>query len=267
MLIRIESRLESHDVAIRLAGSLNGSARKLRFLLLSPNSVAATTLEGTLERVERFVALTGGSDIAIAFLLQPRAATASMTAKQVVEDTETASSPNGLQRFTSLQAKLAGRTDIPYVPLLPLSCLEKLPDLLTRHKSNLQPPPHRLPSPRSAPSQLLRYCSAAPPLPDSTTFFVADIFTSYRDLARACIAAALGPPESSSPQWTEAVSSQRMQIQTLSQIEAGSSQTIAAQSEGTDRDALSKLQRLRLLVGEEQYQNVVQFWREEWVLE
>ena len=63
---RAETRLDTHDIAVPLGAAVatrpahSTSARQLRVLLFSSSATDDETLPATMERIDRFVSLTGG---------------------------------------------------------------------------------------------------------------------------------------------------------------------------------------------------------------
>ena len=188
-----ENRLETHDLAIPLTTTLdtNGqnhitSNRQLRVLLLSPTSISAAHLPHTLDRIHHFAGLTGGQDLIIVFLLSPPVRTNADASDQTIS---TNTDIKSTLAYTHLQASLLPRTDIPYIPILPVSNLTNLPELLQKQATALS---HRHQQPpttsnnTSKPLELLELATTEPPMNRETLFFVTDCFASLRELAMAC---------------------------------------------------------------------------------
>jgi hypothetical protein len=226
------------------------SARQLRVLLLSPTSTSTANLPHTLDRIHHFAGLTGGQDLIIVFLLSAPATADTNTSDKTNPSTI---SVHPTLAFTQLQASLLPRTDIPYIPILPLSSLSNLPDLLLKHASALS---HRHQQPPTTsnnttkPLDLLQLATAEPPMDRETLFFVTDCFANLRELAMAC---------------TEP----GVDLQGL--LEGGSDGFDGAQglrsSSGDGRVATERLRELRGLVGAEKFREITDFWADEWVVE
>ena len=88
---------------------------ELRFLILTPSPITSSNEEGTLNRVGKFVSLTGGKQCAVLFLHRP--------ADSNVGDANTLSALNDLQILL-----MRRRLD---VPLLPLDCAGSLLRIIT----------------------------------------------------------------------------------------------------------------------------------------
>ncbi|TKA83793.1 hypothetical protein B0A55_00058 [Friedmanniomyces simplex] len=256
-----QSQLETHDIAIPVEASVDPTSgttitrRYLRYLLLAPSSVDPVKIEATLDRIQHFASLTGGQDLAIIFLLQPPPATSFIPAKQLLNSTNNGSSPetNGVYAYTLLQATLMDRSGIPYIPILPLATLASLPDLLKGHSTSWARSLPKAISKPPTPMDLLQLCTANPPMPQQTTYFLSDLFPNLRELAVACTSVS-SAPASSSPSARAAaglVSSQDTEILGLG-------------TQVSDAGGYGRLRRLRDLVGEQQCRDVVDFWQEEW---
>ncbi|KAK0285775.1 hypothetical protein LTR35_005115 [Friedmanniomyces endolithicus] len=256
-----ESRLDTHDIAIALgaaddpATGIATTTRHLRYLLLAPSFLDQNHIGITLDRIQHFASLTGSQDLAIVFLLQPPPATGFASAQHLFDDASNSSrsSSDGMYAYTSLQAALMDRSDIPYIPILPLGTLSTLPDLLKRHTSSMaRSPPKAISRPPKS-LDLLRLCTANPPMPQQTAYILSDLFPGLRELATACtsISSAPGSSSPSARAATGLLSSQDTEMLGMS------TQTSHAGGYG-------KLKRLRDLVGEQQCLDVVDFWREEW---
>ena len=136
----IESQLSTHDLAIPFGAVVDPksgnaiSMRHLRVLLLSPSAVTEDKLDETTKRIQHFAALTGGYDLAIVFLLQPAPGTSfvsaeSLLATSVVED----GNIDAIYSYSKLQVEIFGHTEIRSIPILPISKVEGLSQLLKKH--------------------------------------------------------------------------------------------------------------------------------------
>ncbi|KAK0906781.1 hypothetical protein LTR91_015221 [Friedmanniomyces endolithicus] len=257
----VESRLDTHDIAIPLgatddpATGIATTTRHLRYLLLAPSSLDQNHIGITLDRIRHFASLTGGQDLAIVFLLQPPPVITFTPAKQLLGNASNCSksSSDGIYAYTSLQATLMDRSDVPYIPILPLATLSALPDLLKRHASNRahSPPKAISKPPRSL--DLLKLCTANPPMPQQTAYILSDLFPNLRDLAVACTSIS-SAPGSSSPSARAAASL----------LSSQDTEMLGLSTQASYAGGYGKLKRLRDFVGEQQCMDVVDFWREEW---
>jgi hypothetical protein len=259
--LRIENRLETHDLAIPLPISPSNndqnnttSTRQLRVLLLSPSSTSTANLPHTLNRINHFAGLTGGQDLIIVFLLC--SSTGLDTSKSNPAITVPSANTNQdtihpTLAFTQLQASLLPRTDIPYIPILPLSNLSNLPELLQKHASALS---HRhqqaqtTSNNRPKPLELLERTTAEPPMDRETVYFVTDCFSNLRELAMTCTEPGVD----------------------LEGLLGGSDGLEGLRSGGGDgrvAGATERLRELRDLVGWERFKEIVDFWSDEWVIE
>lgn len=231
-------------------------ARRLRVLLLSTSAVHEAMLEHTFKRTHRFAALTGGEDLAIVFLLNPPPARTFISAKQHAADfSDDTANIDAIHAYSKLQAEMMNHSEIPHMPILPLCKLDGLPQLLSKHVANLNRPP---PTQKAATTsfELLKLCTANPPMSEHTSYILSDLFVNLRDLATTC-SAVTSAPNSSSPSVRAAFS----QADGIYDLGFGMS------TQGSDVPPTGKLKRLRDLVGEQECRNVVDFWKEEWVVD
>lgn len=156
------------------------------------------------------------------------------------------------------------------VPVLPVATAEKLPEVLRRHAAAL--------SSRTGVGvgvgaskadamrrfALLRRCTTAPPMDETSAYVVTDVFVDLREFAVACAMEAgrgsgrWGAGSGGGVGTSDGVASQLL---SSSSEEDGGNGGYAA-----DRLA-SKVQRLRDLLGEEEARRIVEFWAREWALE
>ncbi|KAK5134655.1 hypothetical protein LTR08_006311 [Meristemomyces frigidus] len=262
-----ESRLDTHDISIPLVPTLNpktGSTlaptRQLRVLLLSLSVTASpSALDDTMKRIQHFVALTGGRDLAIVFLLSSRPPTqATALAKPLATKTEDndddAAAAAGVHAYVALQAALMSHSDVPNIPLLPLASSEGLAALLKKHAAVLARPRPQPIASLSTSFGLLQLCTADPPMPQQTAYVLTDVFVDLRDLAEVCTTAVSSTLDASSPSARAA---------SLVSIVGGSQGGSCGVGEGAE----SRLKGLRDLVGRQQCSDVVDFWGEEWTME
>jgi hypothetical protein len=224
------------------------STRQLRVLLLSPTSTTTSNLPETLNRIHHFAGLTGGQDLIIVFLLSPPAKTKTNASEQTISSN---TNINSTLAFTHLQASLLPRTDIPYIPILPVFNLTDLPELLQKHASALS---HRHQQPpttsnnTSKPLELLEIATTEPPMDRETLFFVTDCFANLRELAMSC---------------TEP----GVELQGLVEGSDGLEGLRSGRGEGRVATATERLVELRGLIGWERFKEIADFWADEWVVE
>ncbi|KAI7370645.1 hypothetical protein KC354_g1104 [Hortaea werneckii] len=288
----LEKYLDTHDLALPLQPLLDPrtghglDARQLRLLLLSSSAVAEAQLEATVERVQRFASLTGGKDLAIIFLLAsppppPAQPTASIitnnftTAKQLAQYTAQLSAESergnidGVVAWTRLQAELTNRSDIPYIPTLPLTSLFQLAQLVRKHVAALNSLSHPAPKQSVNTFDLLQHCTSNPPMDQQTAYCLSDLFVNMSELAAACTGIS-SAPQSSSPSARAAARASIAaggQFQANDLLEDSATWTSRnASSDFGDDDGRRKLKQLKDLVGEKQCIEVVDFWKEEWLI-
>lgn len=236
--------------------------RRLRLLLLSPSAVTDTKLGDTLERIQRFAALTGGEDLAIVFVLYPQKDMSFVSVKALTTDNTTNDAgANGMYAYTKLQAALFSDAAIPHIPTLPLADIQGLPETLVKHTATLEkaamskhtthPTMKKNTSKPTTPFDLLQLCTAEPPMTKHTALVAADVFTDLADLAATCTSVTTAPAASSP---------------SMRASQVNSSQT-AAERGWVSPDCEEKMRRLRTLLGEKECQNLIDFWAEEWTLE
>lgn len=256
--------METHDLAIPLPASLNtniGSAeptRELRVLLLAPSWTLKAALPNTLDRIYHFAALTGGQDLAIVFLLNPPKTSSFISVKDLTStDNDPDAGTKGVLAYAQLQASLLSPSDFPHIPILPLASVESLPGLLIKTIAALSRKPQHTPISATA-FGLLQLSTTEPPMDRQTAYFATDCFADLRELAKACTQPPT-EPASSSPSYEFGGSA-------FSQSSVGGQlgcTRIASQGRGSEEG----LRQLRSLVGEERYNELVEFWLDEWVVE
>ncbi|KAK4890597.1 hypothetical protein LTR27_010759 [Elasticomyces elasticus] len=258
-----ESRLNTHDVAIPLGPNVDpttGAAvatRCMRYLLLAPSSMDKAKIDTTLDRIQHFASLTGGHDLAIIFLLQTPPSTSFAPARELMGIASSSTSPatSGMYAYTSLQAILVDRSDIPYIPILPLANLEGLSNLLHRHSSSTARPLQiKAPLKPPGPLDMLKLCTSNPPMVQHTAYVLSDLFDNLHDLAETCTDVS-SPPASSSPSARAAAGC------------TSSQDTEMLDAHVPDVGGYGKLKRLRDLIGEQQCAELIDFWRDEWTVE
>ncbi|THX40120.1 hypothetical protein D6D10_03733 [Aureobasidium pullulans] len=193
-----ESQLETHDIALPLPDFPkithdSKPKRTLRLLLLSPNNMSETKLPGTLSRIQHFVSLTGGLDVAIVMSLS--ASKPFSSARDLLNATQ-ADEMDGIRSYALLQAEFMTRSELSWIPILPLAKLDGLVGVVKTHAQSISRP---RPKPSSAvrPLDMLAHCTPDLPLPSLAVDLTSDIFTSLGHVAQAALAhRALSTPES-----------------------------------------------------------------------
>lgn len=212
----------------------------------------------TLDRIRRFAALTGGQDLAILFLLEAPRNTTFVSAKDMHNSgAATSVVEDGIGAYSKLQAVMMDNPDIPYIPTLLLSTVDGLAELLRKYTTSLNIPKQET-KPTATSFELLRLCTANPPMPHQTAFYLSDLFSSLRELAAACTAVSSAPKPSSPSSRGAGFSSQ---ITSTQGSGLGFNTTLS------DDGAVTKLKRLRDLIGDKECADIVDFWKEEWVME
>lgn len=172
--------------------------------------------------------------------------------------------------YTKLHALLADRVEITYLPLLPLANLEDISKLLQEHVATLKRPQISHKSAMQS-SELLQLCTANPPMQRQTAYILSDLFISFRELSNASTGISSAPQFSSSSSFAAVTDTTRAgrdadtgQGRLVNEPMTGTqlSSSIAAAESGS-----RKLERLQDLVGEQQCLDVVDFWRDEWMVE
>ena len=87
---------------------------------------------------------------------------------------------------------------------------------------------------------LLQQCTATPPMALQTAYYLSDLFVDLADLAKACTS----------------------DVSLYTDSERGIVNAHSAAQTGDDR-----MVQLRDLVGNEEFQNLVDFWTDEWIAE
>lgn len=228
-------------------------SRHLRLLLLSASDVADAKLADTILRLQHFVSLTGGQDLAIVFLLSRPAESSFVSSKALASSTSnTNDGVDGVYAYAKLQAELANHDEILTIPILPLATLSDLANLLKKHAEALTRSSPR-PAQRTASIDLLGQCTSNPPMPQETVFYLSDIFPNLAELASACTTVT-SAPNSSSPSARAAA----WQSQDSAVYDLGLGMSTQSSESG------GRVRRLRDLVGREKMGEIVDFWAEEW---
>lgn len=237
-----ENDLATHDIALYIGPKIGPRTCQLRVLLISPSTVSKGKIESTFERIQHLVHITGGQDVIIAFLISPPVGARFASARSLVEPSEDRGT-DGMLAYCKLQAETVSRPELS-IPILPLSTLDGLPALLESHLSTAASPT-RVPSPVATPFQMLQHCTTTPPLCQQTAFLLSDSFGSLRELVEGCCAV-LDPAQ---------------------ELNSSSSFTEPSLRSNGGGDAREKLKRLKDLVGDQEWENLVVFWQQEWAME
>ena len=224
-------------------------------LLVSPCDMIEVKLDQSFKRIEHFTSLTGGRDLAMVFLLSPPAATSFVSAKDLASGTtDEAGKADAVQAYCKLQAEMVNHAEIPYIPILPLCQIDGLSQLLHKHIANVDRSiPKRKPSASSL--DILQLCTANPPMSQQTMYILSDLFPTLSDLATVCLSST-SAPNSSSPS-----------VRAAGMISKANGTGLVTSTQSSDVDTSSKLKQLRALVGEQQFQDIVDFWMEEWTVD
>ena len=230
--------------------------RQLRALLLSRSAVSDVKLYDTLKRIQHFASLTGGEDILIVYLLNTPPGSSFVSAKELNKDTSDDSTPaDAIAAYSKLQAEMIICTETSYIPIRPISRLDDLSDTILKHVSALKVEPRKQET-LSKSFELLKLCTANPPMADQTAYLLSDLFADFKDLAAAC-STVTGAPSSSSPS-ARAAAFQSSGVYGIN---------IDTSTPNLDSTAAENLKTLRDLVGEQECQDVIDFWKEEWLVQ
>ncbi|CAD0092779.1 unnamed protein product [Aureobasidium vineae] len=137
-------------------------------------------LPATIARIQHFVALTGGLDVAIILSLSasnPFSSAKDLMNNRRIDDME------GVRSYALLQAEIMTRPELAWVPILPLA---KLDDIVKLVKTYVQSISRPKPKPSSAvrPLDMLAHCSPDRPLPTLAVNLASDVFSSLRDVVQ-----------------------------------------------------------------------------------
>lgn len=140
-------------------------------------------LPATIERIQHFVALTGGLDVAIILSLS---ATKPFASARTLLNASEIDSIDGIHSYARLQAEMMTRTELTWVPILPLTKLDDIVELIKTHAQSISRPK---PKPSSAlrPVDMLAHCTTDPPLPSLAVNLATDAFSSLSNVAQAAM--------------------------------------------------------------------------------
>jgi hypothetical protein len=225
-------------------------------LLLSRSAVSDVKLYDTFKRIQHFASLTGVEDLLIVYLLNTPPTSSFVSAKELTKNTSDDSTPaDAIAAYSKLQAEMINCTEMSYIPIRPISKLDDLSDTIMKHVSALKADPRKHET-LSKSFELLKLCTANPPMAEQTAYLLSDLFADFRDLAAACSTVTYAP-SSSSPSARAAA------------FQSGSvyGNSIDMSTPSSDSTAAGKLKTLRDLVGEQECQDVIDFWKEEWLVQ
>lgn len=259
-----EQLLNTHDIAVPITvetdprTGISKPTRHLRFLLLSPSTVAGGKLEATLERIQHFSFLTT-EPIAIIFLLNPPRNTSFQSAKHFAGNAAEPGTDvvDGTLAFTKLQAEMMNQADLPHIQILPLHGVDSLPTLLQSHAAkyvNRKPNPTRL---IATSRDLMQLCTLRQPMQGFTANVLSDTFDNLHDMAQA-MSRPLSAPASSSP---TAIAAFALDI--LSQPIERWDDNGNLRMSSDDPTPQGRLKTLERLVGQAETEAMVDFWRVE----
>lgn len=140
-------------------------------------------LSATIARIQHFIALTGGLDVAIIMSLS--ASKPFSSAKDLLNASEL-DAMEGIRSYARLQAELMIRTELIWVPILPLAELNDIVKLIKTHAQSISRPK---PKPSSAlrPIDMLAHCTTDPPSPSFAVNLASDAFSSLGNVAQAAL--------------------------------------------------------------------------------
>lgn len=196
-------------------------------------------LPATIERIQHFIALTGGLDVAI--ILSLSASTKPLSSAKDLLNAAEIDSIVGVRSYARLQSEMMARTELTWVPILPLAKLDGIVELIKTHAQSISRPK---PKPSSAlrPVDMIAHCTTDPPLPSLAVNLATDAFSSLSNVAQA----AMTPNTSSS-----------------SLHDFGD----AASSDDSLQSHPSPFRVLEEQLGHEIVANMVDFWVTEWAIE
>ncbi|KAF2222397.1 hypothetical protein BDZ85DRAFT_263586 [Elsinoe ampelina] len=132
------------------------------------------------DRLQHFVAITGGQDLGICLLL------ASETDDGHINQTSTTAA--GVQAYTKLQCILAADSELPTLPVLLCINAGDIGATVKAHIESLVP--YRPDPPLQHPGHLLAGCTIGPPMSTNELNSVASLFGGMGDMSSACVISA-----------------------------------------------------------------------------
>ena len=161
-----------------------------------------------------------------------------------------------------LQVELKNRAQIPPIAILPLSQLEGLPALVKKHALAASKRRSITAPPATNTFELLTHCSAQPPMREQTAYVCTDIFKDLREMAHSCRSIS-SAPASSSPSARAAAG---MTLRDFGE-DYDTTGVPVSRIGGGPAESQKNLKMLQDTVGKQECQNVVDFWKEEFVME
>lgn len=163
-----EHKSDTQDFSVQLPDA-SAQQQQLRFIILTPSTVTAGSIDTTLTRLQRHASATEGHNYAAMFLLSPAP----------TDESET-TWPSPLHAFNQLQITLACVNVT--MPLLPITDASTLPSVVAAFAKPLA---IKLPlqKPVNAAMDLLPYCSTEAPVKQQTIVFMTDQAACLRDVA------------------------------------------------------------------------------------
>lgn len=151
-------------------------------MFLTTSSISPSKLPLVLERLEHLFSVTGGVDVAVVFDLSPTGATISSA-------NNSAPVPSEMHAFTTMTATLFAHDTLSTLPVLPLTKIASLQDLLQDYVGSLAKYESIARNEHSTKAfKLLPFCTAGQPLDQQTCYFLTDVFQSLRHMATSLTA-------------------------------------------------------------------------------
>lgn len=194
-------------------------------------------LPATIARIQHFIALTGGLDVAIVLSLSTSKPFSS--AKDLL-NTPQVDGMDGLRSYALLQAQFLTRPELAWVPILPLAKLDGIVELIKTHAQSISRPKPKHSS-AVRPLDMLAHCSPDLPLPPLAVNLTSDVFSSLSHVAQAALAR-----------------------RAHSSMHDSGGVTSSDDSLQSDRSGFSVLAQQ---LDPEVVENMVDFWAEDWAIE
>jgi hypothetical protein len=221
-------------------------------LLLSRSAVSDAKLSDMFQRIQHFASLTGGEDLIIIFLLNPPTGSTFVSARKLTKDSDRdVAEEQAIAAYSKLEAELINHSEIPYIAVRPILKLDDLPEAIAKQMSSTKGK-LQMRKPLAKSIELLRLCTANPPMSEQTAYLLTDIFADLNALASACFTIS-SVPNSSSPSARAAA----FQYSHISDFDPSTS------TQTSGNCAAARLKRLRDLVGEQECQDIIDFWNDE----
>ena len=159
------------------------ATRKARFLIFTVSNLTCSNTDHSRIRLRQFVSLTGGRHSAVIFLLysshfpSPESYDVGTVTSRHTHQQHAIS---GLEGFSHLQTLLL--TSNISIPILPVLSPTSFPQIIDRFIDGAQSIIHK-PSIPKAVTELLPYCTSAPPMSEDAAATTTDLFPSLREWA------------------------------------------------------------------------------------